>query len=385
MRTILGVMVVCGSLAGQTELLGPGALVTSRSQQIERGDGTGQYLEVFFNVQLGGPGASNVELWTSKRDAGKYTRVKLSTQQVPIADFVRVAKETYDFPYPLYTGGNAATAENRMVALYGTTDFAVRTVNLVTQAVGRAVSVPGQARTVALRSGADEAWTLHATPGAAQIVIVDLRNERISSNIALNLTGTATPVGLYLSSSGRTAYVLVRNADTQTNDRGTVLAFDAVTRQRKSVTSLGTMVPVGGVLSPDGSTLYVTGTAPNDAGTAQAAVGAYDAASATFSVGGFVTTATDQVVAHPNGLRLYWLQPTTSSVEEYDVQARAVVRRYQFARAVNPVAIDISPTGDVISVRDSAASESHHIDTGTLGLLATIPVGTGVSVMLVRP
>lgn len=372
------------SLHAQIELLGPGALQTSRNQQIERADGTGSFLELVITPIPGNPGFSTADVWTSKRDAGKYTRTRLNSQQLAIGDVVRIAREYYDFPFTNFSAGNAALAENRIAILSGTTDFSVRLFNFTTFALGRAVSVPALARTVAIRPGADEAWTLHSS-AVGQIAIIDTRNERLANNIQLNLPAQSIPLGLWFSNSGRTAYVLVRNPDSQTSDRGQIQVFDAVTRQRRAAVTLGTTIPSGGLLSPDGSTLHVFGTSPNETGAPQPSLTYFDTFSASASGAAFIAATPDQYTIHPAGLRLYWTQASTSTVEEFDVQARAVVRRYSFPRTSIPTTIDITPTGDVLSVRDSAGQQSLHIDSGTFEVLDTQPLNSSVSLMLVRP
>ncbi len=372
------------TFAGIIELSGPGSRQASRNQIVDRADGTGQFLELAIYPSVGVNGFSKVQLWTSKRDAGKYTRVKLQEKELQLPDASRVARELYEFPYPAITSPNYALGENRVAILCGTTDFTIRLLNVQALTVSPAIPLPALARNLALRPGAGEAWTAHS--GASnQVAITDLSAARLIGSIPLRLSPQAAPVALLFSNSGRTAFAVVRNPDS-TTDRGYVFVIDAATRQIRSQVSLGTNVPQSAVLAPDGATIYIAGTSLNELNTPEPSIVSYDPLTNAFSVAASgLPVIPDQLAVHPNGTRLYWLATPTATLDEYDVQGRRLLRRIVLPRPIQPQSIEITPNGDILFVRDGAGQAALHIDSGSGEILDTqiIPAGLGVS--LFRP
>lgn len=372
------------TIAGIVELFGPGSRQPSRNQTTDRADATGQFLELAMFPSPGVNGFSKVQLWTSKRDAGKYTRIKLQEKELQIPDPSRIAREIYEFPFPTYTSPNYAAAGNRVAILCGTIDFTVRSLNVQALTVGPAIPIPPLARNIALRPGFGEVWVTHA--GASnQISISDLSTARVSGSIPFRLNPQAVPVGLFFSSSGRTAYAVVRNPESS-SDRGYVFLIDTATRLIRSQVTLGTTVPQSAVFAPDGATLYISGTSLNDLNTAEPSITYFDTNSSAVSVGAFgVPIIPDQLVIQPNGTRLYWLAPLTATLDEFDVQARRVLRRIPLPRRIQPQSLEITPNGDILFVRDLEGQFALHVDSSSGDILDTqvIPAGPGVS--LFRP
>lgn len=372
------------AIAGIVELTGPGGRQASLNQITDRADGTGQFLELAIYPSVGVSGFSKVQLWTSKRDAGKYTRVKLQEKELQIPDASRIARELYEFPYPAVTSQNYALGENRVAILCGTTDLTIRMLNVQALSVGAAISLPALARNIALRPGAGELWATHAG-GSNQISVTDLNSPRLAAGIPLRLSPQAVPVALLFSSSGHTAFAVVRNPDS-TTDRGYVFVIDAVARQIRSQVSLGTNVPQTAALAPDGATVYIAGTSLNELNTPEPSIVYFDTASNSFSVAASgLPVVADQLSVHPNGTRLYWLATPTATLDEYDVQGRRVVRRIALPRPIQPQGIEITPNGDILFVRDGAGQAALHIDSSSGEILDTqiIPAGPGAS--LFRP
>lgn len=370
--------------AGSIELLGPAGRTIARSQQTERGDGSGQFLELAMFPAPGVTGFSRVQLWTSKRDAGKYTRLRLQEKELQLPEPQRIARELYDFSIANYSNPNAALAENRVAVLCGTTEPTLRVMNLTALTVGRAIALPAQARQVAWRPGSAEIWTAHA--GASnQVSISDPVTERVVGSIPLRQNQQAVPVALQFSASGRTAYVVLRLPD-GTTDRGLVLVIDPVTRQIRSTVTLGTNSPTSAALSPDGSVLYVAGTSLNDLNTAEPSIVHVDLLTNTVSLAALgLAIAPDQILIHPGGQRIYFTFPSTFGLDEYDVQARRVLRRIALPRLIVPQHLEFTPNGDVMFVRDGLGQQAIHLDveTGEVLDVQAIPAGPGVS--LVRP
>ncbi|MCX6612247.1 MAG: hypothetical protein NTW74_15515 [Acidobacteria bacterium] len=328
MRLLIYVVSVAMLQGGVVELLGPSGRQAARNQTADRQDGTGQFLEVAIFPAPGVNGFSRVQVWTSKREAGKYTRVRLQEKELQIPEPLRIARELYDFPFSNFSSPNAALAENRIAVLCGGTEFTVRLLNPVALTVGRSIVLPPLARQIALRPGIGEVWVTHAGT-SNQISISDPVSERVVTSIPFRLNPQAVPVGLFFSPSGRTAYAVVRNPES-VSDRGYVFVIDPATRVIRNQISLGTTTPQSAVLSPDGSTIFVMGTSLNDL-----------------------------------------------------VQARRVVRRIALPRLIQPQNLEFTPNGDVMFVRDILGQLATHLDPETGEILDTqqIPAGPGVSLV----
>jgi streptogramin lyase len=258
----------------------------------------------------------------------------------------------------------------------------VRLLNPVALTVGRSIVLPAQARQIALRPGIGEVWVTHAGP-SNQISISDPVSERVVTSIPFRLNPQAVPVGLFFSPSGRTAYAVVRNPES-VNDRGFVFVIDPATRVIRNQISLGTTTPQSAVLSPDGSTIYVMGTSLNDLNTAAPSMSQFDTLTGTHSVVALgLPIAAEQIVMNPSGSRIFWTFPSTFGLDEYDVQARRVVRRIALPRLIQPQNLEFTPTGDVMFVRDILGQLATHLDPETGEILDTqqIPAGPGVSLL----
>jgi hypothetical protein len=367
--------------AGVVELLGPSGRTAARSQQTERADGTGHFLEVAIFPAPGVSGFSRVQLWTSKREAGKYTRVRLQEKELQLPDPQRIARELYDFPLANFSTPNAAVGENRMAVLCGGTDFTLRFLNLQSLTVGRAIVLPPLARQAVLRPGVGEVWVTHGGT-SNQISISDPVSERVVGAIPFRLNPQAVPVALFFSPSGRTAYAVVRNPESST-DRGYVFVIDPATRQVRNQISLGTTSPTSALLSPDGSTIYIAGTSLNDLNTAEPSMTYFDTFTNLSSVAAIgLPIAPDQMALHPNGLRIYWAFAFTFGLDEYDVQARRVIRRIALPRLIQPQGLEFNPNGDVLMIRDANGQLATHLDPESGEILDTqaIPAGPGAAI-----
>ncbi len=380
-RSFLMPLLAAPAAAGIVELLGPGARPLARNQFRERGDGTGQFVEVAVFPAPGVNGFSRVQVWTSRREAGRYSRLRLEEKELQIPQPLSIAKEVYDFPLASFTNPNAALAENRVAILCGGAEFTLRLLNVQALTVGRAIVLPVLARQIALRPGGSrEIWVTHAGT-SNQVSIADPATERVVASIPFRLSPQAVPAGLAMSASGRTAYAVLRNPDSSV-DRGFVFVLDAVTRQVRAQVSLGTTTPQAVVLSPDGATLYIAGTSLNELNTPSPSMTYFDTFTGTASlVATGLPIAPEQVVIHPNGLRLYWTFPSTFGLDEFDVQARRVVRRIALPRLIQPQNLDFTPNGDVLLVRDILGQQAAHMDVETGEVLDTqaIPAGPGVA------
>jgi len=384
MRLLISVVGVAILQAGVVELLGPSGRQAARNQTADRFDGTGQFLEVAIFTAPGVAGFSRVQVWTSKREAGKYTRLRLQEKELQIPEPLRIARELYDFPIGNFSSPNAALAENRIAVLCGGTDFTVRLLNPVALTVGRAIALPALARQIALRPGVGEVWVTHAGT-SNQISISDPVTERVVASIPFRLNPQAVPVGLFFSPSGRTAYAVVRNPES-VNDRGYVFVIDPATRVIRNQVSLGTTTPQSAVLSPDGATIYIMGTSLNDLNTAEPSMSQFDTLTNTPSVAALgLSIAADQILMNPNGSRIFWAFPSLFGLDEYDVQARRVVRRLALPRLIQPQNLEFTPNGDVMFVRDALGQLATHLDPESGEILDTqiIPAGPGIS--LLRP
>jgi len=384
MRMLNLIMLASLLQAGIVELLGPAARQAARSQQTDRADGTGQFLEVAIFPTAGVSGFSRVQVWTSKREAGKYTRVRLQEKELQIPDPQRIARELYDFPLTNYSNSNSALAENRMAVLCGGVDPTLRFLNLQTLTVGKSVALPAQARQIALRPGNGEAWVTHSG-NSNQISISDASTERVVAGIPFRLNPQAVPVGLFFSASGRTAYAVVRNPES-TTDRGYVFLFDPATRLQKGQFSLGTTSPVSALLSPDGATIYIAGTSLNDLNTSVPGMTYFDTLTGISSVAAIgLPIAPESMALHPNGLRIFWAFPSTYGLDEYDVQARRVIRRIPLPRFIEPQGLEFTPTGDVLMIRDATGLLATHLDPETGEILETQAIPGGPSSVVLRP
>ncbi len=369
--------------AGVIELLGPGSRQAARNQQVDRLDGTGQFIELTIFPAPGVNGFSRVQVWTSKREAGKYTRLKLQEKELQIPDPIRIARDPFDYPFPIYSTANAALAENRVAILCGVADFTVRLLNTQALTVGRPIVLPPLARNIALRPGNGEIWVTHAG-SSNQISISDPQTERVVASIPLRLNPQAIPVALFFSNSGRTAYAVVRNPESLT-DRGYVFLFDPFTRQQKGQISLGTTTPQSAVLSPDGSTIYIAGASLNDLNTAEPSMSFFDTLSNTASVVALgLPIIPDQILINPAGTRIYWNFPFTFGLDEFDTQSRRVLRRIPLPRLMQPQGLEITPNGDIITLRDILGQAAIHIDADSGEILDTQAIPVGPSIALPR-
>ncbi|MBM3760262.1 MAG: hypothetical protein FJW36_08455 [Acidobacteria bacterium] len=376
----LGLLVI----AGVVELLGPSGRRVAQQQQGDRADGTGQFLEVAMYSAPGVNGFSRVQLWTSKREGGRYTRTRLQERELQIPDPRAIARELYDFPFANFANPNAALAENRMAVLCGGAEFTLRFLNLQALTVGRSVVLPALARQIALRPGNGEVWVTHSG-SANQISISDPVSERVVGSIPFRLNPQAVPVGLFFSASGRTAYAVVRNPESAT-DRGFVFVIDPATRQIRNQFSLGTTNPSSAVLSPDGAVIYITGTSLNELNTTEPSMTVFDTLTGASSVAATgLPIAADQIVIHPNGQRIYWAFPSTFGLDEYDVQARRVLRRISLPRLIQPQGLEFTPSGDVLIVRDGAGQQALHLDVERGEVLDSQTIPAGPSVAILRP
>jgi len=376
----------CASMlhAGIIELLGPGSRQAARNQQLDRPDGTGQFLELVLTPVAGSSALSRVELWTSKREAGKYTRIRLQDKELPIPQPQAIARDLYDFPFANFATPNAALAENRVAILCGGNEFTIRLLNTTSLTVGRAISIPSQARAIAIRPGNGEIWVAHS--GSSSLISVsDPGTERLTTTFPLRTNSLSLPVALFFSPSGRTAYAVVRNPDSLT-DRGSVFVIDTASRQVRGPFSLGTTSPQSAVPSPDGSTIYVAGTSLNTFNTPEPSMTYYDTqtnSSSLIALG--LSVAAEQLIIHPNGTRIYWAVPGIFGLEEFDVQARRVLRRINLPRLIQPQSLDLTPNGDLLILRDALGAFATHLDVDSGEILDTQPIAGGLSVTLFRP
>lgn len=354
------------------ELLGPGQRRVSRMQLSDRADGSGQFLEVVFTP--GAAGTSRVQLWTSQRTSGNYTRRQLQERELPLAAPVAVARE-----YPLLGQG-----EGRVAVLTGGTENTVRMLSVGGLTVARPVVVPGQARLIALRPESAEVWTAHQ--GAlSQLTAVEPGLERVVGTVPLRLNQQAALVGLHFSADGRTAYVVVRNEEGAT-ERGVVIVVDAVGRTVRTTIPLGGTRPLSSALSPDGSLLYVGGTTLNELNVASPSLSYVDTFTGVPAVAAIgLAFAPEVLVMQPNGTRLYWPAASVFGLEEFDVQGRRVVRRISLPRFMVPQSYDVTPGGELMVVRDAQGQSAVHLDLETGQTLDVQAIPAGISVVTVRP
>jgi hypothetical protein len=384
MRILPALSLALPLFAGVAELLGPGRIAVSRNQVLERGDGTGQFLELVLFPSPGVNGFSRVQTFTTRREAGRLTRFRLTDRELQIPEPQRIAREIYEFPLPAFSVAHAALAENRVVVLGGGTESTLRALNLNAGSVSRAIVLPAQARIPLLRPNTAEVWTVHAGTNN-QISIADLQAERVTGGIQLRLSPQVQIIAFFFSASARTAYVIARNVDTP-NDRGSVLLVDVNSRQIRQTISLGTTTPASAVPAPDGNTIYIFGTSLNDLNTAEPSLSYFDTFSGTVSVAatGFTQTP-EQIAIHPNGTRLYFLQPQVTAMDEFDTQSRRVVRRIPLPRASTPANIEVTHTGHILSIRDGAGQQAVYLDSETGEILDTQAIPMGPAAMLLRP
>jgi WD40 repeat protein len=378
-------------LAGVTELHGPPARQAARNLRTERNDGTSQFLEFSFGPVPSTNGFTRVEVYTGKREAGKFTRLKLNERDVQLPNVVRFARELYDFSLPTFQGA-AALAENRIVVISSApvlsgTEFTLRTLNASSLTLGRAIVVPANPTGLALRPGSNEAWAIHS--GSNNVIsISDLSIERLATTLPLRLLPQDVAVSLHFSPNGRTAYIVVRNAEGQAS-RGSVQIWDCVNRTLRSTVALGNTQPVSALLSPDGSNLVISGTSPNDFNVPAPSLSFFNTLSNTveiaqISAGGLGSLAsTDQMVFHPDGNRLFLLSVAT--LDTFDIQARRIVRNTALPRGSKPNLLDISPYGEALLLRDSLGVQTALVDTLTMETLDVQPFANGAGFLILRP
>jgi WD40 repeat protein len=391
MKLLYFVLLSLPLLAGVTELHGPPARQAARNLRTERNDGTSQFLEFSFTPVPNTNGFTRVEVYTGKREAGKFARLKLNERDVQLPNVLRFARELYDFSLPTFQGA-AALAENRIAVIssapvLNTTEFSLRTINPTSLILGRAITIPANPTGLALRPGSNEAWSIHSGTNNV-IAISDLSIERLATTLPLRLLPQDVAVSLQFSPNGRTAYVVVRQAEGQAS-RGSVQVWDCVTRSLRSTVSLGSTQPVSALLSPDGSTLVVSGTWLNAFNTPAPSLSFFNTLSNTAEVallgtGGLGSLATaEQMVFHPDGNRLFLLAVAT--LDTFDLQARRLVRNTPLPRGSRPNLLDISPYGEVLLLRDSLGLQSALVDTLTLEILDVQPFANGAGFLILRP
>jgi hypothetical protein len=96
------------------------------------------------------------------------------------------------------------------------------------------------------------------------------------------------------------------------------------------------------------------------------------------------TTIPSEMFWHPDGTRLYWLQPTTSTIDQYEIGARRVTRRIAVPRTSILQSMDLSPTGDYVIVRDTNGTQSYWLDLETGENLDSTPIPAGPGFLLPR-
>ncbi|MFO0340855.1 MAG: YncE family protein [Acidobacteriota bacterium] len=354
------------------ELLGPGQRRASRMQLSDRADGSGQFVEVA--LMPGVSGFSRVQLWTSQRVNGGYTRRQLQERELPLASPVGVARELAAF----------GQSEGRVAVLTGGTENTVRMLSVGGLSVSRPVVVPGQARLIATRPGSGEVWVGHGG-AVSQLTVVDPGLERVAGTVALRLNAQAVLVGLNFAPNGRTAYVVVRNEDGAA-ERGVVMVVDAVTRVVRSTIGLGSTRPLSAAMSADGSLLFVGGTTLNDLNTVSPSLSYVDTLTGTVAVAAIgLAYAPEALVAHPNGRRLYWPAGPVFGLEEFDVQGRRVVRRMSLPRLIVPQSFDVTAGGEMMVMRDGQGQSAVHLDLETGQVLDVQAIPAGISVVVGRP
>jgi hypothetical protein len=378
MRLLIHILIAAPLAAGVAELLGPGNRPASRARATERTDGTAQFQELVIYPAPGVNGFSRVQTWTTRREAGRLTRIRLSDRELQIPDPQRIARELPEFPL-------IAGAETRIVVLGNTpTEPVLRILNLAAGTVGRSIVLPAGARIPQLRANSNELWTAHSGV-ANQISITDLNTERVAANIQLRLNPQAQIIAFFFTANARTAYVVTRNTDTP-NERGTILIIDVPTRAIRGQISLATNTPSAAVLAPDNNTIHIFGTSLNDLGVAEPSVVNVDILTGNVFVAATgLTQVPEHIAIHPNGTRIYFLQPQVTALDEYDTQTRRVVRRVNLPRGMNPNGIEISLDGAILSIRDTSGQQATYLDSESAELIDIQPIPIGPAAMLFRP
>jgi hypothetical protein len=365
-------------LLAQIDLLGPGASAAARRQLTDRPDGTGNFIEYALAASRFGTGFSTLRQYTTRRDATALVRQTLAERELPLPpENLRFARLPYQF-----ATGSGRPIESRIAFLSGPTENFVRSFNPASQTLGSPISVPANARLLALRPNSDEGWTAHSG-GAGLVALVNFREERAILNFPLRLSGNAVPVYLGFSADGRTAYLVARNPDSPA-ERGNVVIIDAASRSVRATVNLGTNTPSAAALNADGALLFILGTSINDPKPAEPSVIAFDTLTNTFTqiaagVAALSQNISGELACHPDSTRLFYLNTVNSSLEQFDIPARRVTRRVNIPRVSPLLSLDLSPTGDFALVRDSNGTASYLIDIelGQIVDTTAIPAGAG--------
>lgn len=365
-------------LASSVDLLGPGSRPITRQQINERADGSGNLIEFSLAPSRFGSGFLTIRTYTTLRENGVLKRTLLQEREAQVPpENLRVARFPYQFPV------NGATATpNRLAFLSGATEISVRTYNPANNAVGRAVTIPLNARVIAQRPNSEEVYVAHSG-GGSQISVISTREDRLLANFQLRLSPQDAIVNLMFSNDGRLAWLVARNPDS-TTERGKVLVLDCANRQVLNSINLGTNTPSAAALNPENNLLLLYGTSLSSAGVAEASLLAFDTITnttfpLTTGLADLSPVPPTEMFFHPDGTRLYWLQQGTATIDQYDLGARRVTRRIPLPRTSIVQSMDVAPTGDFAIVRDTNGTLSYWIDleSGESLDATAIPAGPG--------
>lgn len=365
-------------LAAAIDLLGPGGRPISRYQVNERADGSGNTIEYSIAPSRFGSGFITVRTYTTLRENGAVKRTLLNEREAQVPpENMRVAKLPYQFPV-----NGAPASPTRIAFLSGPMELAVRTYNPVANAVGRAVAIPLNARLIVQRPNSEEVYVAHSG-GGSQISVISTREDRLLANFELRLNPQDGLVALHFANDGRRAWLVARNPDSA-SERGKVLVIDCASRQVLNTIALGTNTPSAAALNPEGNLLLIQGTSINNSGSAEASMLAFDTITNTTAllssgVADLSPTLPAEMFWHPDGTRLYWVQQSTSTIEQYDIGARRVTRRIPVPRTSIVQSMDLSPTGEYAIVRDTNGTLSYWMDleSGEVLDASAIPAGPG--------
>jgi DNA-binding beta-propeller fold protein YncE len=371
------------TLAASIDLLGPGGRPITRQQIHERADGSSNLIEYAVAPSRFGSGFVTIRTYVTLREDGSVKRSLLSEREAQIPpENIRAAKLSYQFPV------NGATAvPNRIAFLSGATELAVRTYLPASNTVGRAVAIPANARLIVQRPNSEEVYVAHSG-GASQISVISTREDRLLANFQLRLNPQDSIVSLHFAGDGRLAWLVARNPDSA-NERGKVLVLDCAARQVINTVALGTNTPTSAALNPEGNLLLIQGTSLNASGSPEPSMLAYDtitntSAQLTLGAANLSTTIPSEMLWHPDGARLYWLQPSTSTIDQYEVGARRVTRRIAVPRTSILQSMDLSSTGDYAIVRDTNGTLSYWLDLESGENLDATPIPAGLGFLLPR-